>query len=499
MLRKKTTLALCLILSLGLIATPVRAAWLDEYVGAKSEQWVNFETAPTPDMLKGRFYLLDFWTYCCINCIQALPMVKQIQQDFAADITVIGVHSGKFSNERSALPIARAIARYGINYPVFNDDDYTIWKHFDIKGWPSLVLLNPDGEIAWRYFGEAPYDLVKKNVEAALASYKDKAFNKLPLAVKPAYHDKPQSRFYYPSKLIPLGAGDYALSDSGHDRVVILDDQFNITAEYAGFNAPQGLAYDAGNDVLYVADTGHHQIKRITLKDGAIETIAGQGKRGAIFNGQRQDARISNLASPWDITFWLGGLAIANAGTHQLLALDTEDSSLRAIAGNGREFIDDGLYPQNSLSQPSALAAMGDVLYFLDSETSSLRRMDKNGQVTTLIGKGLFDFGAIDGTKDTARMQHPLGLAADVQNNRLFIADSYNQIIRLYDIESGYLQTISGKPSEMEDLSAEGTGLRYHEPNDIVVQQDGSLLIVDTNNHRLVRYNPFSDVVKIYR
>jgi len=179
--------------------------------------------------------------------------------------------------------------------------------------------------------------------------------------------------------------------------------------------------------------------------------------------------------------------------------LDTETQMIKAIAGNGREYIDDGYFPKNSLSQPSALSVLGDVLYFLDSETSSLRRMDKDGKITTLIGKGLFDFGAIDGTKDTARMQHPLGLGVDTANKRLFIADSYNQIIRLYDIESGYLQTISGKPTEMEDLSLDSAGLRYHEPNDVLVQSGNTLLIVDTNNHRLIQFNPYTDKVDIYR
>lgn len=476
---------------------PTRAAWLDDYFVEHADHWINLNEQPSAQSLENRFYLLDFWTYCCINCIQAMPMVKKIHHDYGADISVIGIHSGKFSNERTELPIKRAIERYGINHAVFNDADYTIWKQFEVKGWPSLVLLNPDGDIVWRFFGEAPYEDVAKAVEMALSTYKGEAVNKVSLSVEAPLQKEHVSIFRYPSKVIALGHGRYALSDSGHDRVVILDHDFDVQESFEGFSSPQGLAVQGEN--LYVADTAHHQIKRINLRTKAIDVIAGIGKRGPRLDGRVKSASNVNLASPWDITFWNGQLIIANAGTHQLLALDTETQMIKAIAGNGREYIDDGYFPKNSLSQPSALSVLGDVLYFLDSETSSLRRMDKDGKITTLIGKGLFDFGAIDGTKDTARMQHPLGLGVDTANKRLFIADSYNQIIRLYDIESGYLQTISGKPTEMEDLSLDSAGLRYHEPNDVLVQSDNTLLIVDTNNHRLIQFNPYTDKVDIYR
>jgi thiol-disulfide isomerase/thioredoxin len=481
---------LCLIITL-LLPLGARAYALGSYTVMQNENWVNLSEEIGADALGDRLILLDFWTFCCINCIQAMPMVNQIHHDFADKLTVIGVHSGKFGNEKTPEPIRRAIARYGIDHAVYNDASFDVWKHYEVKGWPTLILLAPDGEIIWRYFGEAPYDAVAKAVTSAIDKY-DGQIKAQPLPVKETVKSAAkESAYYYPSKIIALDKGGFALSDSGHDAIVILNSLGQEVKRYSGFSAPQGLAYDGAQNFLYVADTGNHQLKRINLKNDKIKVLIGRAaKRGPIVKGRAAKGVKSHLASPWDITFFDGQLIIANAGTHQLLSYDIARDKLSVFAGNGGESIDDGSYPQNSLSQPSALAVMGKYLYFLDAETSALRRVDRDGNIKTLIGTGLFDFGHRDGGKDTARMQHPLGLAADATHNRLFIADSYNHALRLYDVHTGLLQTISGKAGQFGTGQMDTGNIRYHEPNDVMVLPDGQLMIVDTNNHRIVKLDP---------
>ena len=159
------------------------------------------------------------------------------------------------------------------------------------------------------------------------------------------------------------------------------------------------------------------------------------------------------------------------AGTHQLWLYDIPKQSVSVLAGNGRESIDDGAYPDNSLSQPSGLAPVGDSLYFVDSETSSLRVL-KDGKIHTLIGSGLFDFGFADGTKGNALLQHPIGIYADKE--AVYIADSYNHSIRKYDIATGQLTTLIGNGKRGE----------LNEPNDIL-KAGGQFYIADTNNNKL--------------
>lgn len=471
--------------------------WLIDYTQKQTDKWVNLVRPLDAGELDNRLILLDFWTFCCINCIQALPVLNEIRQDYHDKVTIIGVHSGKFGNEKTEVPIKRAIGRYQINHAVFNDADFSIWKNYEVQGWPTLILFSPDGKEIWRHFGEAPYDQISKALDDAVEKYGANARTDS-LPIETIEREAVDSPYYYPSKMIALDQGQYALSDSGNNQIVILDNKGKAIKRYDGFNAPQGMAFDADKQRLYVADTGNHQIKLIDLKKGKIKRIAGLGKRGQPLSQKRQKAKKVNLASPWDITFFNGKLVIANAGTHQLLSLDVKAGKVSALAGNGKEYIDDGLFPNNSLSQPSALVVLGEYLYFLDAETSSLRRIDKQGNVETLVGTGLFDYGSKDGVKKDALMQHPLGLAADVKRNRLFIADSYNHVIRLYDVKTGYLQTISGRAEQHGEGELSADKLQYHEPNDLLLKSDGSLIVIDTNNHRLLSLNPFQGTVSLF-
>src|SRR5262249_1136691 len=145
------------------------------------------------------------------------------------------------------------------------------------------------------------------------------------------------------------------------------------------------------------------------------------------------------LSSPWDLAFFpdADSLVIAMAGTHQLWAYHLGAKTLDILAGSGLESLQDGAYPENALSQPSGVSVFDGKLYFVDSETSSLRVLEFSRdrktppQVKTLVGQGLFDFGLRDGKKDVARMQHPLGVLAEASG--IYVADTYNHAIRRYD------------------------------------------------------------------
>ncbi len=458
---------------------------------AESKDWLNVSRPLVAEELHGRIILLDFWTFCCINCIHVIPDLHYLEHKFGSQLTVIGVHSAKFQNEKDSDNIRKAILRYGIEHPVINDADFRVWKNFSVRAWPTLILLNPKGKIEQVYSGEGNRDAIERDIEKLIAEYGGQ-INEDPLPIAPEELSDIKTVLNFPGKMIyEAGIDKFFLSNSTDDEVLVLRPEWKdsriqsaqIEQSFKGFNKPQGLLYR--DDVLYVADTGNHQLKSINLKTRQIEILAGTGERGGYQIPKNADARRTALASPWDLEFYpdKDTIAIANAGSHQLWAYHIKDGSLSILAGNGRESIDDGVYPYNSLSQPSGLSALGDKLYFVDSETSSLRVL-QNGKIETLIGTGLFDFGFEDGAQGDALLQHALGLQATEQG--VYIADSYNHAVRFYDFKTKKISTLLGNGKSGYGLGdGEFRRAQLNEPNDILQVKD-QWVVVDTNNNRLV-------------
>ncbi len=464
---------------------------------ASQKGWLNTQRPLSADDLQGRVILLDFWTFCCINCMHIMPDLAALENTFGDKLTVIGVHSAKFKNEQDSENIRQAILRNDLHHPVVNDFNFSIWKAFDVHAWPTLVLLNPEGTIEHVYSGEGHRAEIERDVKELLDHY-GKSVNTAPLPIALEKTKVPVTVLSFPTKI--AYAADYPdrnvlfVADSGHHRIVAITTDGRIVAsigtgasgredgefDTASFVTPQGLAWQ--NQMLYIADTGSHLLRVADFTVHQVVTLAGTGAQGHDYSAAGSPALRTALASPWDIAFYPDSshLAIANAGTHQLWQYDTKAKTLSVIAGNGREFIDDGAAPHNSLAQTSGVVAVGDTLYFVDAETSSLRML-RDGKVSTLIGSGLFDFGFKDGTKDVARMQHPLGITAG--KDTVYIADSYNHSIRAYDIKSGVLSTLAGN-GQRGNTDGAFAKASFNEPNDITFVE-GKLFVADTNNQAI--------------
>ncbi|MBI4126791.1 MAG: redoxin domain-containing protein [Deltaproteobacteria bacterium] len=449
---------------------------------AGSQEWLNVSRPLMPADLQGRMILLDFWTYCCINCMHVIPDLQALEHEFGDDLTVIGVHSGKFTNERDRDNIRAAILRYDIEHPVVNDANFSIWDRLGVHAWPTLILINPEGKIERIYTGEGHREELRQDIEGLRTrSAKTLAHGGLPLALERTKVEPSVLRF--PGKI--TFADDRNLlfvSDSNHDRILgfTLEGEVKVaigkgdrpgrddgTFEEARFFRPQGVLYHQGH--LYVTDTDNHLLRSIDLEAKRVTTIAGTGVQGQDRFVKDTAALKTPLSNPWDVSFdpATNELVIAMAGTHQLWGYHLDKKTVRVIAGNGLESIDDGVYPENSLSQPSGISEHNGRHYFVDSETSSLRVLEGN-RITTLIGTGLFDFGLKDGPRETARMQHSIGVFAD--GSGVYIADTYNHAIRFYDVEKKILSTL--------DQS------HFNEPNDIV-KIGNKLYVTDTNNHQI--------------
>lgn len=457
--------------------------------------WFNSPYPLSLESLRGKLVLLDFWTYCCINCMHILPILHRLEERFSDKLVVIGVHSPKFAAEKEAHNVEIAIQRYGIHHPIIHDPEFILWQQYAVRAWPTLTFISPDGYVIGSHSGEPEEGKLIQTIEALLAAYEKEGKIQpglLPFAQTP----RQESRLSFPGKIKPAGNGNWAIADSGHHQIHLADTTGTILKTFgigeagftdggqARFNLPQGLIADA--DFLYVADTGNHAIRRIEIETGRVITLSGTGARGHGL-GTAERAGAVALASPWDLEIQPGKIYFANAGTHQLGLLDLAQDTISVIAGNGRENIADGPALEAQLAQPSGLALdpQGEWLYFADSETSSIRRLSlgPSARVETLVGKGLFSFGHINGDFDIARLQHALGLCWFEEG--LLIADSYNAALRKIDLQRRRIDDFASDFTCLDPIC-----LPLGEPAGIQADPaHNRILVSDSNNHRILTFD----------
>jgi thiol-disulfide isomerase/thioredoxin len=464
--------------------TSARAQDVDAHQMLAQGKWLNVTRPLTAADMQGRLVLLDFWTYGCVNCMQVVPDLEYLEQTFGDKLLIVGVHSAKFQGEQGDDRILAAAQRFGLKHPVINDASFAIWKSFDVHAWPTLVLLGADGQEIERYSGEGHRAALADAISGALK----KTTAVAPLSDVVAKQDD-NNILSFPARLelakdTPWGDVLF-IADSGHHRIVAagLDGQIKVVIgsgdrgakdgnfETASFNRPRGIAMM--NGALYVADTDNHLIRRVDLKTKTVTTIAGTGQRGVDHHVKNAAGLKTAMASPWDVEPMGDGktLAVAMAGLHQILALDTKENTLSVMVGSGWEELYDGGADTSALAQPSGLSFQNGMLYFVDAESSSLRVYDPaTDTVKTLVGTGLFDFGLVDGLYPTAMMQHAQGLFA--AKDRIWVADTYNNLLRFYDL----------KAKAMFVLPTTGA-VGLHELGDVVVDDKGKAFIADTNAH----------------
>lgn len=417
-----------------------------------------------------------------------LPVLGALEEEHRDDpLVVLGVHSAKFEAEREPERIMEAMRRYGVRHPVVVDQGMTIWQSYAIRAWPTLVFIRPDGTIAGLAPGEPVVEELEEVVQGLLVEARfEKTLSGAPR--RRAREDVGSSDVLeFPSKVIALPEGGLAVSDSGHHRILLLEEDGEVRSVVgsgtagledgapgvARFTRPQGLATDG--KTLYVADTGNHALRGVSLATLAVTTLAGDGTLGRMRPRGFRHAPDIALRSPWDLALSGTTLLIAMAGIHQIWLYLPEEQAIAVLAGAGPESIDDGPFAEATFSQPTGLAVSGSRVYVADSETSAIREMDMDARtVRTIVGTGLFDFGDVDGPRDKARLQHVQG--ASIGPNGLLVADTYNDKIKKVDVATGRVTTWY-----------EGKGpLALKEPAGLCQLKGGEVVVADTNKHRLL-------------
>ena len=443
--------------------------------------WLNTaEGGLSLTALRGRIVVLDFWTFCCINCLHVLDELRPLEERYSDVLTIVGVHSPKFEHEADPVALRAAVERYEVTHPVLDDPELATWQRYTVRAWPTLVVIDPEGYVVAQAAGEGHGESLARLVDELVEEHERRGTlrrstgHHLPTPVE-------ATELRFPGKVTVLPGGNLLVSDSRHHRLVELTgDGSSVVrrigsgergladgpAEAARFSEPQGVcvlpvevAGEVGYDVV-VADTVNHALRGLRLSDGWVRTVA--------------TAPDGVPLSPWDVAWWQGGVAVAAAGTHQLWRFEPRTGVFEVLAGTTTEGLRDGATDQAWFAQPSGLAADGDRLWIADAETSALRYL-ADGALHTVVGQGLFDFGHRDGPADQALFQHPLGVAV-LPDGSVAVCDTYNHAVRRYRPDTGAVDTLATDVAEPSGA----------------VMVGAELVVVASAAHRLVRL-PYPD------
>lgn len=482
--------------------------------------------------LRGKVVILDFWTFCCVNCLHVLDELRELEEAHRDELVIIGVHSPKFEHEADPDALAAAVERYEVHHPVLDDPELVTWSAYTARAWPTLVVIDPEGYVVAQMAGEGHASAIAALVGELVAEHD--ARGTLHRGSGPYVPPAPTSgTLRFPAKAITLPSGNLLVADAGHHSLAELAPDAETLVRRIGtgerglvdgapdvarFSEPNGLCLvpeelrpSVGYDVL-VADTVNHALRGVRLADGVVTTVAGTGEQfmvGGVENvvlargdvaapashlspdrrlgpfdaGVTYEPLDVKLSSPWDVAWSgeLGGFVVAMAGNHTLWAFDGS-WKIGLLAGTMNEGLEDGPGESAWFAQPSGLAVAADgAVWVADAETSALRRVDglRGGvavvpdgvSVRTAVGQGLFDFGHRDGPTDQALFQHPLGVAV-LPDGSVVVADTYDGAIRRVVLDGAGPGADVGDDAAGTRLAGEvttvATGLS--EPSDVVVQ-----------------------------
>jgi hypothetical protein len=427
--------------------------------------------------------LLGFWHAGSAASQNLLADLGFLQGKHADGISVFGIHTPKYEAERNAKLVLKSVNRHALRFPVAHDPAFVAWQHYGIRAWPTVAVIDPQGQLVEIRSG----DLQREALDAAVTQLLEEAGarnERVYESVQPVLRPEPRQALSFPAG-IAVTAHHLYVADTGHHRVLECTHEGRVLRQFGSGNPgfldgaageaslqwPRGLA--VMKDMLYIADTGNHALRRVRLLDGDVDTLAGTGRPAEPVEAEGLAASLP-LNAPWAVAGAFDRLFIAMAGTHQIWEFDLGKRAMRLLAGSGKAALSDGVGAYAAFAQPSGLAMVQQTLYVTDAAASAIRSVHlANGGVQTLVGQGLFEFGDQDGTRSAARLQYPLALALDPRSPLLWIADTYNNGIKMLRLGGG-------------DLRRFEIDYRLHEPAGIAASP-GALWIANTDAHEVVR------------
>lgn len=445
-------------------------------------EWFNSSTSPKLKDFSGRNLLIYFWRGSCIDCLEDLRYLEQIQSN---NLAVLTVHSPKFREEHSLDLLRGVINRYQISLPIAADSDSILKGLYQIERRPSFAIIDQDGKIRLIHEGRIDHNELTRFLQQEIP---------LKHSVQ-TFQTASTDQLYFPRDVAidPLTRRLF-IADSGHNRIVVttltgeildivgsgLPGSDNGDFNTARFRDPQGLLWDGSR--LLVADRGNHLVRMIDFNKKRVGTLLGTGERRnqRILRG---NGPAIALSYPSDLALLEKKLYITMAGAHQIWEVDLKTYKSRVFAGTGMAKTVNAQHARAGLAEPQGIIFDGNDLYFVDSEGSSLRHAATKalGWVRTVVGKSVRDFGDRDGGLSAARLQHPTDLVK--VKNEIFLTDTFNQKIKSIDLTDRKIQTFagSGKSGFVDGRAREAA---FQSPEGISFA-DGRLYVADAFNHAI--------------
>uniref|UniRef100_A0A2A4K9P3 Thioredoxin domain-containing protein n=1 Tax=Heliothis virescens TaxID=7102 RepID=A0A2A4K9P3_HELVI len=485
----------------------------------KNLEWVNVsEPISLAQHCSDKIVILDFWTYCCINCYHVLPDLAHIEKLHSVEkgVVVIGVHCAKFTNEKDSSNVLAAVQRYDIHHPVVNDADSCMWDALGIKCWPTLLILGPGNKPLFVLTGEGHRDELVSYVGSALRHFGSRISN-TPIAIAPAKHlkSKLEDVLHFPSKLAmnPFYRGRtdepfLAISDTGHHRVLLTDCSGVVLRIVGGlepgfkdgklneaqFNSPQGLCWLSSN-VLAVCDTNNHAVRAIHLDEGTVEILAGTGEQAPHGDPGGKCLGVQPLASPWDVLLYT--TPDMDMSVRPLLPPPPPPPGAQP-ATDTKELAKDDLKEKDKKDgkrRVLLIACAGSHqiwALFLDTTIWWKYKTFTEGTCVCIAGSGA-EAARNSAYPHSAAFAQPSGLTLRTGSSpEVFIADSESSSIRRLALTTGQVSTLCGGDRNPLNLFAYGdvddTGVdaKLQHPLGVAYSDSSkTLYVADTYNHKI--------------
>lgn len=449
--------------------------------------------------LRGKIVILDFWTFCCINCLHVLDELREFEEQYRDVLVIVGVHSPKFAHEADPDALAAAVERYEVHHPVLDDPELVTWSAYTARAWPTLVVIDPEGYVVAQMAGEGHRRNVEILVSELVATHE--ASGTLHRGDGPYVPPEPtEGTLRFPGKVVALPDGHLLVADAGHHSLAELDGDTLVRRigtgergfvdggpDEARFSEPNGLCLVPEElrpwldyDVL-VADTVNHALRGVRLSDGLVTTVAGTGEQymvGAADNflpfdddePDEEPASLPVVGEPYD--------ASAAFGSSLTLGRDQQRAA-PFVPGPRRQ----------KLSSPWDVAwsqALGGFVVAMAGNHTLWEFDDKQGSINQLAGT--LNEGLLDGPLDDAWFAQPSGLAVGA-DDKIWVADSETSALRWVDPVARAVHTAVGEGLfDFGHRDGPASEARLQHPLGVAVLPDGSVLIADTYNGAVRRY-----------
>ena len=187
--------------------------------------------------------------------MHVFPQLRKMEEKYADELVVIGVHSAKFPNEKYADNVLLAAQRYELKHPIVNDAEFEVWRQYACRAWPTLMFVDPEGKVIGKHEGELPYEAFDDLLGRMIAEFDEKGMiDRRDLGLVPEAVE--ESALAFPGKVLADGPGNRLfIADTNHNRIVVTDlhgqvqwvigsgaEDF-VDGDYAtaAFNHPQGM------------------------------------------------------------------------------------------------------------------------------------------------------------------------------------------------------------------------------------------------------------------